>query len=541
MCPLVLPYLVDFVTGKTARETEISSIICFVESKRRKKPGILAGGPEKVLFVSKLYYPLWAVPVENQCVIVDGLGFSTFNIDYLAIPDNIPFMEFLKSESQDLQLFYMFLKAYSGAFESFLAEASIPLGGIIGDKDLLTTLTNYLLQKSEIEEARRETLPFVISKRHAEEVTKKFLGYAQLIEKDIEFLEQTANALKKKIEDLEQQTNEEIISAKQQFDVEFQSLKEEVEGKIKALLAERDQKISYLKEKLKREEEKFLEMKNKLERERLDLENEKKRCEKRLKKCEEEGSIEQLKRWELTALELKSQISKKKGLIKLISKIQGELTTQINDLIKKLEKEYEERVENEKRRILTFEASFKEKIGSKQKEIDNILSLADTILHQIEWLIDQKKIHISKSREITVPFEVDKTTLICLPFYVACFQVNEKSRYYIRSPLVMSATKGTLQKLQKVIMGGRLEVRMEELFKPRSAALERFLQNVDEKIKTDKNFEKIVFQLGNKANILKIRGFKKILSKGLDELEAKQILKPEEKKEILEFYTMVKV
>jgi hypothetical protein len=60
--------------------------------------------------------------------------------------------------------------------------------------------------------------------------------------------------------------------------------------------------------------------------------------------------------------------------------------------------------------------------------------------------------------------------------------------------------------------------------------------SLGERLKIDKNFENQVVQRAEKANILRTRDFKKRLTTGLEELESKGILKPEEKKAIIGFY-----
>ena len=70
----VLPYLTRGADGdeKCSVDFERAAILCLSET-RRKKPGILLGSQERISCVSKLYYPLWAVPWNGKCIIIDGL------------------------------------------------------------------------------------------------------------------------------------------------------------------------------------------------------------------------------------------------------------------------------------------------------------------------------------------------------------------------------------------------------------------------------------------------------------------------------------
>ena len=72
---LVLPFIIEAHDGKedVSYPTELACVVCMTELQRRKT-GFLRDASEKVSFMSKIYYPIWAVPLDDSCLIVDGLA-----------------------------------------------------------------------------------------------------------------------------------------------------------------------------------------------------------------------------------------------------------------------------------------------------------------------------------------------------------------------------------------------------------------------------------------------------------------------------------
>ncbi|KUO42921.1 MAG: hypothetical protein APU95_00260 [Hadesarchaea archaeon YNP_N21] len=62
MMRLILPYAIEDVDRKKpfTGEMEVAAIHCLAEAERKK--GVLVSQPEKISFVSKIYYPFWAIP-----------------------------------------------------------------------------------------------------------------------------------------------------------------------------------------------------------------------------------------------------------------------------------------------------------------------------------------------------------------------------------------------------------------------------------------------------------------------------------------------
>ena len=135
-----------------------------------------------------------------------------------------------------------------------------------------------------------------------------------------------------------------------------------------------------------------------------------------------------------------------------------------------------------------------------------------------------------------LPLKFDAPTVVCIPFYISCFESENKLRYHLFPPVLTSTSVGVIKKLRSALIKRGLEARINVILKPRADSLASLVSSVSERIQSDKNFENQVAQKAVKVNVLKLRDFKKLLVSGLEKLVERGILKPEEKTSIIEFY-----
>lgn len=533
----VLPYAVEEPEGKQIdRDLEIALITCLTEEKRKKKPGLLGGAPEKVVFISKLYYPFWAIPSENETLLLDGLGQNIFTVNYMVIPDVDKFIEQIKSCEGNPELFKIILRANSKTFEEFMAETRFSFNTIVGDKNFLSAILSYLRGKTEESKAKTEELPLIVEKQYAKEIAQEFFTHEKLIADELEKLKLALETLKEETEKIENKINRNIIQMQNNFEKEIYELKTSIDEESRKLSSEKEEKITKIRSFLEGEIERLLSMKMKLQNEIHELERKKREYERRMKESMKEESFEHSKRWKLLALEAENKISECKGKIKLYTQIQEKLSEEIKEITEKIEKEYEEKLNKKKKELSSLENVYKLKIEQEKKKIEEILALTDTISTQIEWLIDQKKMYLSNLKQVMLPLKVEAPTVICVPFYISCFESENKLRYHLFPPVFASTSVGVMKKIQTALLKRGLEARINAILKPRSDSLTLLVSSLSERIQSDKNFENQVAQRASKVNVLKSRDFKKFLLSGLEKLVEREILKPEEKTSIIDFY-----
>jgi len=533
----ILPFAVEEPEGKQIeKDLELAITVCLTEERRKKKGGIFGGAPEKVVFLSKLYYPFWAIPCENVSLMLDGLGQKIFTVNYTVIPDVGSFIDQIKDCEGNADFYKAILKANMGTFEEFMAEMKFSFDAVIGEKELLSALLSYMRGKEEESKAKIALLPLAINEEDAVRIAHDFLEHEKNTAKELEKLEIAVKRLKEETEKIERSINEKIVKLQGSFEREIFELKLSVDEEEKKLLSEKEEKIAKIKGFTQREIEILLDKSEKLQKEIHKLEMQKKEYERRRERSLKEGRIEYSKRWDLLALETENKISEYKGKLSLYAQTREKLSSEMKESTQKIEKEYEEKISENRKKIPSLENAYKSKIEAERKKLEELHALTDNILTQIEWLIDQKKMYLSKLKEIMLPLKFESPTIICVPLYLVCYEAENKLRYHIFPPIITAPYAGMVKKIQTSILKRGLESRIGAISKERSPALTALFSSVSERLKIDKNFEIQVAQRAGETNLLKNRDFKRLLTSGLEKLESKGVIKPEERKSIIEFY-----
>src|SRR5450756_366432 len=104
-------FRLHFSTQKSsASEVEAAAVFAVAELERNRGGGLIARQPEeKLVFLSKIGYPLWLYPKNNLNFIFDGFGDSTYSISYTEGPSAKAFLESLEANSRPRENYIAFL------------------------------------------------------------------------------------------------------------------------------------------------------------------------------------------------------------------------------------------------------------------------------------------------------------------------------------------------------------------------------------------------------------------------------------------------
>jgi len=237
---LILPYTVLEKSRKKKFDTnmELTAIICLAEEKRKT--------PKKISFISKLHYPLWAVPWENGCLIVDGLQIFSPTFTYTALPDLESYLNDIEHGRTIREQFLNALDKHAQTFAGSPETTSIPMKAIVVDKALLSEVSEYveetIVHKTDVT-GNIILIPPKLGKDTADENTRKILDLYERIQSDIKSLENVANTLNEIMHFHQQKILHEIELANEVFREEIDEVEPVVEENIELLQKERDAKI----------------------------------------------------------------------------------------------------------------------------------------------------------------------------------------------------------------------------------------------------------------------------------------------------------
>jgi hypothetical protein len=312
----------------------------------------------------------------------------------------------------------------------------------------------------------------------------------------------------------------EISNTREIYDDQIVQLKPAVEKKRDQLIDERDSRVAKMnrikdtelrgKESEKARRERELQ---KLELSKADLVKKREARERRHDKVGEAHWEHRIRANENKADEVKARIRALAAFIEKTSR-------QSEEDIEKIRQGYRWLIDQETRKITDIEAQRDEAVGVKHREIEALKLVARKIGEEIGELGIRKREEAEELRRLSVIQQFDDVTLLCLPFYLAGYQTENKTRFQVFPPVKVLSSEGVMATIRKKLGDFRAVSRASLFLQTRSKSMNRMLNLVQEKMESDKAFSGVLVEAAVSSNIMLKDGFKETLSKGVAELKA---------------------
>jgi len=525
---LVLPYAVSDKERKKAftPDMEVAAILFLT-----KKESV----------VSKLHYPLWAVPWENESIIIDGLGAFSSTIASPELPDSTAFIDDIERGASIRTQFLTALKKHEKTFKDFSKTVKIPVNALITDEELLSTFVEYVKEARSRGLEENDSAVLALPKfdpQAAVESANKVLQVHKGIQSEIRSLEYARNLLNEAAQHHEQMILKEIESTRETYDAEISRLRPAVEKKVEQVLKERDARIAkmnrIMENELKAKEREKERRERELQRLELARADFSKRRETRKKRHDKIG----VTHWEHRIRVSENKIEEVKSRIRALSEFIEKTRRQNEADTEKLRYGYQALVDREKRKIVDIEVQRDSNIETKQKEIENLRLATNQIAVQIDGLVKRKLEQATELKRLAMPMPFDEPTLLCLPFYLACYQAKKKTQFQVFPPVKVMSYEGIVKALKKTIRSLGRASRLNLFLQPRSKALNKMLELfLEEKAKSEKGFNERLLETAASNNIFDRQNFKETLTRGLEELRAEGWISQSGAQDLIKAYT----
>jgi len=537
---LILPYVIEDADRKKSftYDMEVAAILCLAEAER-KKPGILDVSPERISFISKLHYPLLAVPWENECFIVDGLGFFSHTITHMKPPDVKLFTEDIKRNTAVRKLYRSNLEKHAQTFKEFIGTDQFLIEAVVSDKNLLSAIFEYLKQ-SFLSKKNTELIglaPPKLDEKAALVVAGKIIGHWGQIQSEIKGLKYAIGVLNEETSFHAHKILREIEQVRGMYEKETLRVNPLIEKMMERLVMEREAKVKKAIKVTERDLKAALKEMDKQERKLRRLERSKRGFERKRNARKRKGDKPGESYWNSEVKRCKNKMSEMEEEIKVLSHRIERTRKQKEVTLEKLNKEYQAMIDRERGRTADLEASRDYEIAAKRKEIEELRSEASSIINLVEQLIEQKKLQASQLKEVAVPWRPEGVALICVPFYFVQYETDARSRSNLYAPVIAMGYEGIVKRIQRAILSFNLEYRIKLLLRTRSRALERIFASVlAQKTSEDQNLKEVLHRLCCSNNLLSIPDLRGVLSRGMEELKGEGWINSEEKDAILNAY-----
>ena len=530
---LILPFIVGTHDGKEdfTYPTELACVVCMTELQRRKT-GFLRGTPEKVSFISKIYYPLWAIPVEDSCLVLDGLASLSYKVTFREPINTGLFVEDLKKNSVVHQEFMDALDKHAKNVREFASAVNVSFRALIADRELLGFFLEYFKSGSFLSKDRDEKvvlIPLEIDGKTAVETCEAVINCLRRIHANVKGLQYALEVLNEEVEFHKRTISYEIERLKEKCEAEISSLKPEVDERVKKLTLQRDTTIAKILKDTEKKAEVLDKKREKYMRKLQELEQRKESARKKMNTFKRKKSTTKETYWNYELGRYDRKINGVKKEIKAITDVIENIKKEGNKNVKEVDEEFRGATVLEEDRINELNSVYESKIGKKKEQIEKMVSEAASITESIESLMDGIEREASVFREqITINWKLDDSVLLCVPIYMIKYAKGNEERYSLFSPMIISEDTGVLKGLRKILTFTS-ESRLKLLMRPKSRKLHEMISSyLIKKMQNEEAFRENINKVCSANNLLEWGGFEETLSEGLEEVKNKGWITPEE-------------
>jgi len=517
---------------------ETAAMLLLAEAKRRRR-GLFGTSPAKMSFLSKLHYPLWAVPWESQYLIIDGLGTFSSTIVRRQLPNIIGFIEDIERGTTIRELFRKAIKNHLKTFSDF-ERVNVQVDALITDKALLSALSDYVQEASHERTGENVSIvlaPLRIDVKKADEIAKHVQSLHRQVQSEIAGLDYARSLLKENMKLHEQMILKEAGFTREAFEAQIAELRPTVEKRMDQLLGERDARMAKmnriaqteLKAKEGEKERRGREL-QRLELSKADLVRKREARRQRHDKIAEAH-------WERRIRANQNRIDEVKARIHALTEFIEKTRKQGEADAEKMRQGYQWLIDQERRKITDLEFQRDETVGARQKEIETLKFSTDEIAEQIEGLAVGKRKEAEELKRLAIPSQFDDVTLLCLPSYIVCYQTENATQFQVFPPVKVMSSEGVMGAIRKKLGGFRTLYKVKLFLQPRSRALSRMLDfAIKEKLKADKAFSVSLGEAAVSSNVLLKDNLKETLNRGVAELKAEGWINQKEE-DLIKTYT----
>jgi hypothetical protein len=495
-------------------DMEKAAIYCLAELERSKGGGLIVKKPEeKLVFVSKFYYPILTVPWENLTLIFDGLKTTSHSLRYKIVPSVEGFMENARRSSKSLETYQSFLTDNSGYFQASGSERTITIDALLTDPKTLSELSLALPTAKPVETKTLETalLPMAIDESATSTSTQELEDLKMNFAKEISTLYNSMKFLNKTTRNFTNILRDKIQKVKTEFSEEIKKQEAIVAPKVNHINEEYDEQVTQLTKTYQKQLLPIRKEKAKFERTRQQLLDKIERCKAEAKAHAARNDTVGERKWKEKSDESKKELAGIESLLRESEKKLKEMEESNTLEAFKLRSEWENRIKESRKDILELEALRDAKVQVHEQEIQKLEVLTTGINQQIDSVIKTREADLEKFRTLGIQQTSRTKALVCVPFYLACYQADLK-RYAVFPPSVVSGV-GLTAKIKSVL--GKTKIK--QAFTSRFESLNQHLYSLPLLLDQNAVLAREVNEAGLDADIVQLSSRESIRS-GLKKL-----------------------
>jgi hypothetical protein len=503
-------------------DEELAAVFALSELDRAKAGGLFLKQPEeKIVFISKIGYPLWLVRWSKNILVFDGLNRETYTLPHFALADVKIFMDDLRGCIKTRESYVAFLKDHLNYFVDIQTIKELTIHGLMGTPEFLNAFKSLQQEatrgKAEISPGHMAPLKPIIDDSSISSVVQQIEDLHVFVQNDIGSLNKSMQLLNKATQQYIKELNDVARVVREEFDLKIKAEKDRVTPIINDLKDEYNVRITGLTKN-------YESQRAAVHKEIVRLQKEEERTEEKIKHYKEEANKQADEGKPAVEKKYKEKINEAKKHLSQIEDRLKEAEDSLKDVEErrgletiKLKDELEVKTKEANVRLAELEAARDSKLLILKQEKERMEAQSKQIIDHTGKSLKLREADIDQFTKFSVSANQGKngSTILYIPFYVTCYQVEQQKRYMILPPSA-AATIGLTAKLRGVFGG----LKIKALLAPRFKALSMLTNTIHQLTETNAVFENELHESGVKANILDVPSYAEEIKKGMAQLKA---------------------
>jgi hypothetical protein len=500
----------------TAPEVEAAAIFAVAELERNRGGGLISRKPEeKLVFLSKIGYPLWLYPKNNVNFILDGFGDSIYSISYAEVPSAKAFLESLEANSTPPEKYSTFLSDHCDYFQQTIIEKKFVFRGLIADANFRSEFSVYSKEASEVNPATFVQLSTTLDESTISSLIAMFGKLQSDIKEEAEMLLECSRLLDKITSQYITEINFEASATAEETDAKIKAQEELVNPKIAKLNKDYKAKIKGLTESFDKEIESLQKTKTKTQKTIESNEGKIKLYQHEAKgQAAKKHSIYE-KRWKEKTKQTQRELNYLKNKQKEIQGKVTKLSMQKMQEISKTNFELDAQIKFARQPLFELKVAREAKMLTFKLETDRLLKKEKTVIEGLNKTIKLNEATRANFELLGVKEQgLRSPALFFVQFYVSCYDAGASRRYLFIAPSTIA----------RIDYSGKLKSAFgistnKERLTPRFKSITTLINNVKVLANQNTVFENQLNDLSQKNNLLRNRLFMEKVSSGLSHLK----------------------
>ena len=496
-------------------DLEVAAVFSLAELDRAKGGGFFSKRPEeKVVFITKVGYPLWVFPWSETALIFDGLNRSKYTLPYAVVPDAKDFIENLKRGSKKHETHMAFLSDHINYFQTQVTENKVEINGLITDPEFLSEFDSYRHEATaiEVQPTNSGLISPTIDKSTISSILQQLMHLHSSFKKDVEGLNQCIKFINEATQHYIKVLRSKAKAIKEEFDVKINAQEELIDPKVNRLKEHYDHQIIQSKKSFDKQRLPIQKTKVKLEKSKERALEKIEKYKLEAKSCAERDNYVGEDKWKEKANETKKELSEIEDQLKQTEKELEDLEERKSLGIFNLRSELEAKTKEARQPLLDLESSRDAEVLLCQQEIEELERQTKLMLDQVGRTVKLRETSIDNFAKLGIKrdSELKGIALFYVPFYVACYEADSKKRYLFLPPSEAN-TFGLSTKLKSAF--GKSKIK--QLLVPRFELINSLTDTLQVLVHQNAVFETEMREMGEKTSILSRSPTLESIRKGL--------------------------